>query len=59
MTMRLEGDYVISDYPKPVGYMEILPQVEVHLSEKPNRFHLLMMRLLLGWQWHPYKKDDL
>lgn len=34
--------------------MELLPGVKVHVTRKPNVFHRLMMRWLLGWKWEDY-----
>lgn len=36
---------------KPKGFMRILPNCYISMPEKPLAFHLLMMKLLLGWKW--------
>ena len=50
------GAHIIYDPPKAVGYMEILPSVEYHITKKPKWFHRIMVRILLGWKWVDYKK---
>jgi len=36
---------------RSVGYFEVLPKYHWHVTTKPNWFHRLMMRWLLGWKW--------
>lgn len=42
---------------KPVGAMEIVPGVKVTSPRKPNWFHRLMVRWLLGWKWEDARKS--
>jgi hypothetical protein len=36
--------------PKVVGYWKII-DLQVSASRKPNWFHRVMARALLGWEW--------
>jgi hypothetical protein len=36
--------------PKVVGYWKII-DLQVSASRKPNWFHRMMARALLGWEW--------
>jgi hypothetical protein len=40
-----------------VGYCEALPNIVWQLTKMPNRFHRLMMTLLLGWKFVEYTED--
>lgn len=42
--------------PIPKGYLQITSEFKLAVyKKKPNWFHLLMYRLLLGWKWEEYK----
>ena len=36
---------------KPIGFIQIYPNMYLSMTERPCWFHLLMTRLLLGWKW--------
>ena len=41
--------------PKYKGYYSINNNLRISFEKKPNWFHRIMTRLLLGWRW---KNDD-
>lgn len=40
--------------PRIVGYWKIV-DLQVSASRKPNWFHRMMTRVLLGWEWRDEK----
>jgi hypothetical protein len=45
---------LLSSVPAPTGYILIAQGVKIVVYKKPNWFHLLMMRLLLGWTFEEH-----
>lgn len=41
--------------PVPAGRVEIVSGFSIELTKMPNWFHMLMMRIALGWRFVRYK----
>jgi hypothetical protein len=46
-----EGIHNLQMPPPSVGEYQILGHLSFHFPKKPNWFHRMMTRLLLGWVW--------
>ena len=46
-------------FKKPVGKLMLFEGVTLIVTQKPNWFHLFMMRILFGWKYEGYKGSDL
>ena len=42
-----------------VGAWVVNPQFRITLTHKPNWFHRVMVRLLLGWKYEPVMRTDM
>ncbi len=54
------SDFYISEMiepPTPIGYLVITDGFRVAIYKPIKRFHRLMMRLFLGWEYEPYMAD--
>jgi hypothetical protein len=52
------GNKFINKVPAQIGHCEIMPDVYFHLTKMPNRFHMFMMRFLLGWKFVEYTSEE-